>query len=385
MTYTLERSQTLLRTMTMITIQLTVTALPGAPRVPLTVNPDVTPTQLREQAASTTNIPLSSIKLIVRGRLVAANDALSAVAEYKLEEGTVLHCMGKPEEIIDSAANASSNVGNGSGRALPTVSVAAGATASAVSTSTADPLQAALTVLRTSNSPTVFQTAISTLDKILSNVIENPMEEKYRSLKVQNAAFQRRLGGLPGGNAAILACGFTIETVDSEEKYCMAASADKWAGLLATKASVAQAVLQSTPRNAPPALQNALSNAAAAAAAANLLGTGMPSFPGMMGGIPADSPEMRQAMSHLLSNPQNVHSMLEVRKRTRDCDSGHRLKTSSQFICTCVLVYVATFLSLLEFPQPPRVKQQPHAGSIAAGAGAQSDGHGRVDPLGIGS
>jgi PUB domain len=43
-------------------------------------------------------------------------------------------------------------------------------------------------------------------------------------VKKQNAAFQKRLGGLPGGDNAMIACGFVTEMDDGEEVYIMHAS-----------------------------------------------------------------------------------------------------------------------------------------------------------------
>jgi PUB domain/Ubiquitin family len=295
-----------------ITIQLTVTAAQGAPRVPLAVGASITPTVLRQQAAEATKIPVASIKIIFRGRLIADSDNLSAVAEYKLEEGSVLHCMGKPATEGSTPTSTMS-----AATILPTVSVQPYATATATvpaaaaATAEADPLKAALTVLRTSNSPTVYQTAVTTLDKLLSNILQNPMEEKYRSLKVENPAFQRRLGGVPGGDAAIKACGFTVETVEAgDDRYVMAASPEKWPALLASKATVEQAVAQAN------LLAN---NHSSTAAAHNFGGPAMPYGFGAedippfgVAGMP-DSPEMRQAVAQIMSNPQQLQAMLQVR------------------------------------------------------------------------
>jgi PUB domain/Ubiquitin family len=323
----------------MITIQLTVTAAPGAPRVPLEIDPAITPTQLRQEAAKATKIPIASIKLIVRGRLVADNETLSAVKEYKLEEGTVLHCMGRPEDTGSVATDPVVASTTTASFTLPTVSVqvpTASATATgstippSVTAAESDPLHSALTVLQTSNSPAVYQAAVSTLEKILSNIIEHPLEEKYRALKVQNPAFQRRLGGLPGGNAAILACGFTIENVEGEEKYYMEASAEKWPALLATKSKVTQAVMRANANNVPPPINNSLAAAG--------LGS-LPPLGGMMGDMPVDAQQMRQAAAQLSSNPQLLQSMLQVRVYVvQQCFNFFRVSPSPLFNSWCKLV-----------------------------------------------
>lgn len=325
-----------------VTIQLTVTASQGAPRVPLTIDVSITPTALRQQAAAATNIPIGLLKIIFRGRLIADNVTQSAVTEYKLEEGSVLHCMGKPTATttstttndattVSSSTTTTASSASGASIVLPTVSVVhppnatAGLLASASDTAAeTDPLQAALNLMRTSNPPSVYQTAVTTLDKILSNVIEDPMEEKYRSLKVQNPAFQRRLGGVPGGDAAIQACGFTIRrgTVEEEEeeddRYVMAACAEKWPALLTAQAAVAQAVTWANaaamPLRAVPAVPYAGGSGTATVPSwdggAGLAGW-MPSLGGD-GGM-ADSPEIRQQVAQLLSNPQHLQAILQVR------------------------------------------------------------------------
>ncbi len=50
--------------------------------------------------------------------------------------------------------------------------------------------------------------AASTLLKILSNILQDPSEPKYRSLKVENAAIKSKVLACPGGREMLLASGF---------------------------------------------------------------------------------------------------------------------------------------------------------------------------------
>ena len=180
-------------------------------------------------------------------------------------------------------------------------------------------MRAALQTLRTSNPPDTYQTAITTLNKILNNITQHPLEEKYRALKVHNPAFQRRLGGLPGGDAAIKACGFTVQTSDDGvEKYVMEASAEAWPALQQTARTVQAAAALANNTNS-----TTNNNAGAPLGAAGLGAGGMPNFMppmGMGGGggfggaPPADSPAMQQAAAALMSNPQQLQAMLRVRR-----------------------------------------------------------------------
>jgi hypothetical protein len=58
------------------------------------------------------------------------------------------------------------------------------------------------------NPEDVAREAVTVLHKIVSNIHDHPMEEKYRKLKKSNATFSRKLGGLPGGLPALRALGF---------------------------------------------------------------------------------------------------------------------------------------------------------------------------------
>jgi PUB domain/Ubiquitin family len=228
-----------------ITIQLTVTASQGAPRIPLEISTSITASELRDESSKVTKIPLSSLKLIFRGRMITDDPTKHAVTEFNIEEGSVLHCIGKPaENSIQPPAITSVP------STIPTVSVASTNTATTapppVSTDVgADRLVFALQALRSTNPPATYQTAVTTLDKILSNIVDNPMDEKYRKVKKQNPAFQRRLGGVNGGDAVMTAVGFSSVTVDGEDVYLLKANADAWPMVVANRVTVGSAVRDS--------------------------------------------------------------------------------------------------------------------------------------------
>ena len=285
-----------------LTIHLTVAAASGAPRVPIEVSSDITGAKLREQAIEATKIPAATLKLIFRGRMIG-NDDKKAVTEYKLEDGSVLHCMGKPQADIAAPAPAASNATNAAAPApaaasLPSVNLIPPSAAAATAPGVGDPLTTALRTLRASNAPQVYRTAIETLEKLLSKIISNPLEEKYRSVKKDNPAFTRRLGGLPGGDASMKAAGFNVETDESRQAvYRMQASAEAWPKLLAAQTTIRNAVQEAQASSVAPAVPPA-----------------MPGFPSMNAGAAAGmQPEMmQQAAANLMSNPQAMQAMLNV-------------------------------------------------------------------------
>ena len=239
--------------------------------------------------------------MIFRGRLVKAGTT-DAVAEFKLEEGSVLHCMGKP---VDASATETPAVATNAG-SLPQVSLgglptstsapsAPSAASSAVGGSSG-PLPTALAQLKAQNPPATYQTAVTTLQKLLTNITDHPMEDKYRRIKKANGAFNKRLGGLPGAREAILACGFS----ETDEMYEMQATAEAWPALV----------------EAVRVVQAAATAATAPAFPASFPGMPPAGFPGMMpggGGLPANMPpHMQEAMRSILSDPAQVQRMLQV-------------------------------------------------------------------------
>lgn len=151
--------------------------------------------------------------------------------------------MGKP--VQQSAASTASTTTAPAAAAaapvaaLPSVNLippaaAAAATASPTAAVSGDPVVAALRTLRASNPPQSYKTGVETLEKLLAKIVENPMEAKFRRVKKENPAFTRRLGGINGGENAMKAVGFVVETDENGQPvYQMHASAEAWPKLLA--------------------------------------------------------------------------------------------------------------------------------------------------------
>jgi hypothetical protein len=283
-----------------ITVNLTVTATPAAPRIPVSLPKDVSPCSLRKLVSEATKIPLDKLRLIFRGRLIGDEEDKNAVEEFKLEDGTVLHCMGKPEVGESPPVSAAGAPVASAAGAQVTIQPASNLAAAAAGTNAGNSLQAAFATLRSNNPPQAYATAVTTLDKILNNIVSNPMEEKYRKMRKQNPAFQKKLGGLTGGDAAMKGAGFIIEIENGEEVYVLHASAEKWPQLMAAKAATEAAV-----RDA-----NAAANQASAPPM--MPPGGMPNFGGMPGmgmGMPAG---VSAGMEQFLSDPNALQAMLQV-------------------------------------------------------------------------
>lgn len=159
-----------------ITVYLSLTSSPSTPRSAISISrKSTTSCELREQASTVTNVPLSAIKLIFRGRMIVDKKGDNVVEEYKLEEGSVVHVMGKPIVVANnvggSSATSSPSTEAGASVSLPTANLNSLNIASG--SSTTSPLAAALTKLRTSNDGPTYRTAVVTADKLLGNIVSH--------------------------------------------------------------------------------------------------------------------------------------------------------------------------------------------------------------------
>lgn len=323
----------------------TITAKNGQ-RVPLLLDDRVlTPTQLRHKVSETTKIPLKDLRLIFRGRMIKDDDSIPSVTvEYKLEDDSVLHCMGKPVE--DSNNNSASGSSASTTAAVPdtttvpnrtvvpplststAASSSASSSAAATSSSASDPLSKSLARLKQNNPLSVYVTAVGTLEKVLTNISGNPMEEKYRKVKKHNAAFGKRLGKLVGGHDCMLASGFVVEhqsgASGTEEVYQLHASAEKWSALLQVKARItvesskAKAEQERARQQPSPGFGggSAMPNTNPSTAGGMGGMGGMGAAGGMgMGGMPnMNDPNMQNMMSQMMNNPEALGQAMQVSK-----------------------------------------------------------------------
>ena len=73
----------------------------SSPRIEITIAKNVTtPSKLRQVVAAATDIPLTGLRLIFRGRMIVEKSTGNVVDEFGIEEGSALHVVGKkrPED-----------------------------------------------------------------------------------------------------------------------------------------------------------------------------------------------------------------------------------------------------------------------------------------------
>jgi hypothetical protein len=128
------------------------------------------------------------------------------------------------------------------------------------------------------------------------------MEEKYRSIKKSNAAFNKRLGGVNGGEALLLSAGFVIEG----DVFVLRPSEDAWPKLVEAGDVIGKALREAEANSsAPMSGTTAGFGAPTGTGAAGF--SGVPPIPNMVG-----MPGMEAAMQNMLSNPEQLQAMMSV-------------------------------------------------------------------------
>ena len=128
------------------------------------------------------------------------------------------------------------------------------------------------------------------------------MEEKYRSIKKSNAAFNKRLGGVSGGEQFLLAAGFTLE----DGVFVLTPSEEAWPKLVEAGEVANRALAEAEASSAAPT---------PAGTGFGMSGGGVGAMPPMgMPGLGAGGMPFMEAMQNLLSNPEALQGMMNVRK-----------------------------------------------------------------------
>eukprot|EP00442_Polarella_glacialis_P037114 CAMPEP_0115058252 /NCGR_PEP_ID=MMETSP0227-20121206/6242_1 /TAXON_ID=89957 /ORGANISM="Polarella glacialis, Strain CCMP 1383" /LENGTH=403 /DNA_ID=CAMNT_0002443209 /DNA_START=64 /DNA_END=1275 /DNA_ORIENTATION=+ len=199
------------------------------------------------------------------------------------------------------------------GRGASAPSAAAAAPQATPSASSANPdLEAALSEMACSNSEEVRRAALGMLVKIAENVEKNPTDPKFRRIKMNSAAFSKKVAGAAGGVDAMVAAGWLPDcTPEGEDAWlcnddAVASQVDVRKRFEAELAKL-PALVGAAPAPAP---------VAAAPAAGGYGGMGgMGGMPGMGGmGGPGGMAGMPPGMQQMMQNPammQQAQQMMQ--------------------------------------------------------------------------
>eukprot|EP00644_Phytophthora_capsici_P011704 jgi/Phyca11/123187/e_gw1.50.173.1 len=205
--------------------------------------------------------PVSAQRLIFQGQILQDDKLLK---DYNVAAGCALHLTLTPAAV--AAAN----------------------TAAAQPTGPASPVQLRtfLQQMRDQEPHEQYATAVRTLQKICSNIVGHPNEEKYRKLRVDNAALKAKLFDRTRGQDSVKLVGFQDGVLAGH--LVLVPTPEKWENLVACKAVV-----------------DSVATSLGTAAAAPSMPFGAPST-GAFGGMGGDFASQAQA---LLQNPAMLQSM----------------------------------------------------------------------------
>jgi hypothetical protein len=213
--------------------------------------PGITATvgSFRQRVATKLNVKDTpeDIRLIFMGKVL--KDMNATVASYGIEDGNKV--------LIAKKKRSNNNKNTGGAQKIstftstpstpsdtttptPTPTPTPAPTSTPAST---DPLDVAIMKIRTATKSEAL-TCLKTLEKVCSNIKANPMDEKYRKMKVANASFQRRVSNVSGGLDMLKAIGFK-EVTEGENagSYVLTPSADLWNVLVSAQTKLAAAIL----------------------------------------------------------------------------------------------------------------------------------------------
>ena len=303
-----------------ITISLSLMNPPR--RIPLELPSPAPSSTLHKLVSDATTIPLGSIRLIFRGKMIPSIEEGNVIDTYKLEDGCVVHCMGKPATTsanTSAATSTSATSGNSIGSVVTPPSATAGDVAAAPVASTNSnqsqnqPLTVALEGMKANHSISEYTTALNTISKILSNIISNPNEEKYRKVKRSNPAFTKRLGRLTNSHDAMTSIGFlSTKSSDGNDEYSLVPNAEAWTKLTACKKFIDEMIQTNNQQNAPATNPNNIMGANQDLGFGAIPPTNNDMFPNNtnLGGGRGSFPPPSQMIENMLSNPAALQSML---------------------------------------------------------------------------
>ncbi|KAK1935746.1 Ubiquilin-1 [Phytophthora citrophthora] len=205
--------------------------------------------------------PVSAQRLIFQGQILQDDKLLK---DYNVAAGCALHLTLTPSAV--AAANAAAT--QVTGPAPPTQ------------------LRAFLQQMRDQEPHEQYATAVRTLQKICSNIVGHPNEEKYRKLRVDNAALKAKLFDRIRGQDSVKVVGFQDGVMAGH--LVLVPTPEKWENLVACKA-----------------VMDSVATSLGAAAPAPTTPFGAPSMGGF-GGMGGDFASQAQA---LLQNPAMLQSM----------------------------------------------------------------------------
>lgn len=154
-------------------------------------------------------IPKEGQKWIFKGRILGDD---ITIQDSGICDGDAVHVLKSQTKISSDTQNTSNNI------QAQTMIVRT------------DRFNRAMQMLLT-NDETIVKESVEVLVKIITNIISNPHDPKYRKLKNSNSTFQKKIGTVQGGIIVFESLGFTL----LGEDWVLEVSGEAWNNLVSCK------------------------------------------------------------------------------------------------------------------------------------------------------
>lgn len=182
--------------------------------------------EVKSMVENVSGVPKNCQKWIYKGRILT--DQLSLSESNIVDGNTVI--------VMRTAPTTSTPIANGSssdnGKSVPSTVHGSTVNQEAIrsSQSTVQFDNAMFELLQSSDESAVLA-CVTTLFKVISNIIAFPLEDKYRRLSRINAAFAKKVGSLSGGTSCMVALGFQLVGDD----WILVPTASAWDNITSCK------------------------------------------------------------------------------------------------------------------------------------------------------
>jgi hypothetical protein len=154
-------------------------------------------------------IPKEGQKWIFKGRILGDD---ITIQDSGICDGDAVHVLKSQTKISSDTQNTSNNI------QAQTMIVRT------------DRFNRAMQMLLT-NDETIVKESVEVLVKIITNIVSNPHDPKYRKLKNSNSTFQKKIGTVQGGIIVFESLGFTL----LGEDWVLEVSGEAWNNLVSCK------------------------------------------------------------------------------------------------------------------------------------------------------
>ncbi|KAG5189773.1 hypothetical protein JKP88DRAFT_262103 [Tribonema minus] len=196
---------------------------------------------------------------------------------------------------------------------------------------------------------------------VADNIINHPLEEKYRSIKKSNKSFAARVGNVPGGAAAIQALGFT-DSPTVPDTWVLLPSADAWPTLRQGR-DLLQSTLSSLGTAAPPPPSGGMGAGGGAGMGMGMRAGGA----GAMGGMEA-------AMGAAMRDPAMLQRAMQDPRVQQMINSDPRMAAQMQALAQNPAMMQQMMSAMQSNPALLQQAQQMAAGGGAGGLGGGYQG-----------